>query len=292
MRDCDYFSDFFKKNVLTEYFKQIENKRTQNEYYNACALLCEYCKKDFLRITEEDVSRYIEYLIGGEISRKTIKTRLSYYRSIEKFIMERFELLENAPFSNTPLPYINSNTNISRIPSLKEMDKLFTTAKDDEQFCLILTLASRAALSATEIVSIKKKMVIIAKDNVLLRYNSKTEEKLVSLPEDAKRKILCFLATRPMEPEEYIFKNTKGKPLSRRMLDYTLRKYIQAAGIETHFSLKDLRNRAAMELIKAGVSDNVLQDYTGIGRVQANQLRKASTVLVDCPANLVNYRVV
>lgn len=298
MRKSEYMSDFFVNQIYAGYAVTKKKRSTAEEYFNSARRICDFCKKDFLDLTKNDARLYYEYLekeaAEGKISNRTIKARFVGFRQLAKYILTAYpDNMEEDPFDGVFLPKADESMHIQRIPSLEEIDKLLTATKDDKQTHLILCMICRMGITAQETVRLKRSQIVeVGEGDIGIIYvekDGKTETVRI-VPEDIKDKLLMFCAEHPNE--DLLFHNQYNNPLTLRNLDHLLKKYSEVAGIETKCSVKDLRNRAILSMLHAGADPKEVAQYAGIGMVRARQFVAEGNIIADCPANLVNFRIV
>lgn len=294
---CVYMSERFYNQILTTYFSTMRNTRTAREYYANMCFICEYTQKDFLDITYSDANNYYEYLTSkkahGALSRKTIKTRFYCYSAVAKFIINVFpdDLKENA-FASIEKPMTSDDINVNRIPTLEEIDAILSKARRDDQFFLILIMISRMGLSVTQVVTLKKNMIVMVEEDIYLCYRKNEAETYMKVPEDVKKYLTRYLSGRKIDEEDTLFYNEYGNPMTIRNLDARLRKYVKESNINTPCSMKDLRNRAIMELVHAGATTEDIEQYTGLQNLRVRHFCNASKIIKIAPTDLVNYRII
>lgn len=300
MRRSEYMSDMFVNQIYAGFAATKKKKRTADEYFLAATHICDFAKKDFTDLTKEDAKAYWDFLEchekadGTKISKRTIKMRFVGLKQLAKYIMAAYpDYMEENPFDGIALPETNESLRLQRIPSLKEIDDLLSACKSDTQMFLIVSMISRMGLTAKEVVNLKKQQILETGENeiaiLFLAKDGKTEE-LRPVPEDIKDMLLGYIDKNGVE--EHLFFNQWGKTLTERNLDYLLKKYSELAGTETFFSVKDLRNRAILSMLQTGTDPRTVAQYSGIGMVRVNQFVAEGNVLAECPANLVNYRII
>lgn len=298
MQKSLYMSEYFAERIYPAFASTKKKQRTAEDYFKAARMICDFSKKDFLLLTKEDAKAYFEYLkkqeAEGKISSRTIKVRFVGYNQLARFICAGYpEQMKENPFEHIALPFTEEHIKYQRIPTMGEIDKLLTAAWDDEQMFLILCLICRMGLTASETVRLKKQQIVEIDEKTIgiicLEKDGKTEV-LRPIPEDVKDLLLDFIKNNGVENE--LFHNEWNKPLTERNLDYLIKKYSALAGIETKCSVKDLRNRAILSMLQANASPEEVSKYAGIGMVRVKQFVNEGNILSECPADLVNFRIV
>lgn len=297
MQRCSDFISDATKDLLEEYTAHTRAKRTGYEYAGYLNLLCDYVKKDFLDITEMDAASYFDYLKagchGGDLSVKTVCARLSCYRSFARYILVNHPEVECIDaFLKIKRPDIADDIHPNHVPSLEEMDAVMTVAKESPMYYLIFALAARVGLSSSNIISIRKDTIIEEQGRMYLTFPPKNdlEEALcVMLPEDVERIMRSYLNT--VSATDYIFLNERRRPLSQKNLVENVEKIITKSGVG-HYTLKDFRTRAVLELVHAGVPIETISGYTGLKTLRIQSFLKAEGfVSGECPADLVNFQL-
>lgn len=287
-----YFSDYF--NSIYDGYAYNQKPRTAEEYLASICKICDYLKKDFLEITSSEAEEYYEHLLheesAGKINKRTIKARFVAYNQLAKFIEKGYpDAITYNAFEDIILPITNEEFKLQRIPTFEELDALLTAAKTDEQTFLILCLLIRVGLSARQIIVLNKESIIKVGDDLAIITKIKEKEHIMILPDDLQKKVSEYTA---ISSDGFFFHNKWGNRLTERNLDAILKKYAKEAGIEKNLSVKDLRNRAILEMFHAGASAKDIEEYTGLHTLRVNQFAEAANIIKECPPNLVNFRII
>ncbi len=297
MQKSIYMSDLFAERIYPAFASTKKKPRTAADYFQSARLICEFCQKDFLELTEDDANRYHEYLLeqeaNGKISNRTIKVRFVGFNQLARFVCAGYpDEMECNPFEKIALPLTEEHLKYQRIPTMKEIDDLLTAAKDDKQMYLILCLICRMGLTAAETVKLRRQQIveIDEKSIGIICVGKDGTEILRPVPEDVSEILLEYIKESGAESE--LFHNEWNKPLTERNLNYLIKKYSALAGLETKCSVKDLRNRAILSMIQANASPEDVAQYAGIGMVRVKQFVKEGNIIAECPADLVNFRII
>lgn len=287
--------------ILEQFLRGHNSKRTKEEYRNTVILLCEkLLMKDFLDITEVDAEQLFvkmqEKIYNNELTYKTVCYRLTVYNAFAKFIMRTYPELEfYNPFAKIERPVIIDRVSPAKTPSIEELDKIISVAKEKPMYYLIIALATRCGLSATNIIRLTKTNIYIEKDKMGLYIpHPENENKTISilLPEDVKDIFKRYLSTLKFEDEQkHLFYNKHGRALSLKNLSDNIGEIVKAADLEFHYTLKDMRSRAILDLVESGADEETVQQYMGLGPMRTRQFFEAKGMAAGCPVDLVNYRL-
>lgn len=298
-KKSDYFSEEFIE-LFTVYTNSIANERTAAETWGAVRVLCDYLKKDFLDIDEKDSTHFFDYMASrasqGTLKCTTINSRKSIYNRLCIFLNENYpELGFGNPFAQIrPLTY-RAGIKPSKIPSLSEIDAVLEASKSEPMYYLILSLAFRAALTATNIISLRQDNIQKTDKGLCIHFTGKHDQ-IIPLPNDITILLSDYMASMTyMDKEGHLFYNKYNNPLTLRNLDKAVEKYIARSGIEKKYTLQDLRSRAILDMLHAtleheGDVKNVAS-YVGIRELRLNTYVNATTFVEKCPADLVNLAV-
>lgn len=301
MREASvYFSDEMNKTILPEFLSRVKNLRTRTEYYSYICILCDNQKKDFLDLTITDAQLFMSYMTAryhnGTLSRKTINVRLSCYSTLSKYIAECYpELSFENPFRDIIRPKVDDSVCASRIPTLTEMDAILSESKNHPPYYVILALASRTALSATNIIRMTKNNLVEENGRLFICYESANDKKsdlIVCLPKDVEALLRKHIEELTISDEKkHLFFNEHKRPMTLTNLDSGVKRIVKACDIENTYTIKDIRSRAILEMKKAGADDQEIARYTGLTNQRIRSFANASGLIGDCPADLVNYQL-
>ncbi len=293
----DFATDEFKS-IFQEFGTTFRNQRTLYEYAGYVNLLCNHVGVDFLYITKEQAQSYIDYMAGlcrqGKLSKKTLCVRLSSYKKLSKYVGTVLDDYED-PFAHIIRPEIKDKIDPNHIPSIEELDQILSAAKDDPQLYLILALATRVGFTATNILSMQVSNVVEEEGKLFIRLDNKkpgADYRYVLLPEDVATLLRNYLEKCYIDEQGHFFFNAHHRPLRIRNLDSKVDGLIRTSGVKNRYTMKDLRSRAILEMVKAGAKPEMISEYTGLGHLRIQSFVSAKGLISnDCPADLVNYQL-
>lgn len=296
----EYMSDTFVEDIYFEATDHFKSKRTKEEYFGVCCLVCDFLKKDFLDITRKDAERYIKYLNGlseaGSLSLKTRNVRLAALKSVCSNIEEK-QLCPGYknPFEKLSYIFIDDAPDLNKVPSMEDIDKILSVSyKENKNIYYMIVLISRMALSATKVITLKTSDLTYHDNTGYLRViHKQNEKKLIAMPEDVSKIFKpLYVENKEIDGNIPLFSNSYGKPYSLRTLNYHFERVLIGAGLEDKYSIKDFRTRAILDMTKAGAEMNDLVEYTGLSVQRLVTYKDDFHIVKSCPGNLVNYRII
>lgn len=337
MQKCEYLSENFK-GILDEFFKErISNPRTRNEYLSNIRHFCDYIGKDFLEADEGDARRYYAHLLyryekENSISRNTIGVRFYTYSSVANYIISESqdEYFKNNIFAEYKTPKFNDCVAPDKIITLEELDLLYSAAKENHMHFLIIALAHRACLKATDITRLCignivcydyiKKIAPTHTDRAGLKENSyfihivsnnkNKNDTCILLPDDVREVLLEYLkllnvdtnllattsdnvkATSSTDAEGHLFYNKAKNKLTIRNIDSIMASLVSKANLQSKYTLQDIRNRGIIDMCSAAQDINDIMQYTNLKNTRIRTLANSAKFINNCPANGVNYRLI
>lgn len=291
-----YFSKDFE-NIMKSYLSTVKNPRTAKEYWGYVCLLCDYLEMDFLDIKPEHAQQYINHLYNRyqqeTLSRKTINVRLSCYKMVSAFIASYYNDCYENPFEAIRVAPIDANVSIGHVPSMSDMDSIMTAAKTmGDMYYLIIALASRCGMSVKEITELTVQNIKETATGTLtiLLESKKGDVRFMPLPTDVSNIMAAYLDTCNIE-RGHIFLNGHKNPITAKNIEVAVKKIIESSGIDRHYTMRDFRTRAIVDMKKCGVDDGVLSEYIGISSSRIVRFNNVVSQVGDCPADLVNYQL-
>ena len=266
------FLDFLKddkklsNNTLQSYRRDI----TQYEaYINANKL-------NYLKVTEEDIRDYMEYLQDENKKKSTISRSLAAIRSFYQFLI-RSKKVKKDPTKNIESPKIEK-----RVPSIltsKEVELLLEQPKDVDlkgtRDKAMLEFAYATGMRVTEIISLNMDDVNLDEGYVVCKTRSKTRniplgsmslKALKEYIEDARQYMI------KSEDEEALFVNVNGTRLTRQGFWKIVKYYKEQAHITKDITPHVLRHSFATHLLQNGADLKSIQAMLGHSDISSTQV--------------------
>ena len=280
---CEFEKNFISDSTSGFYIREIR------EFENTAG-------KNILMARNEDVLKYYEYLKKrvkeGKITGSTMTKKFRYLNSFCSYAYEHGDdhgLVNYVNHFEAQLPFLYKDEKLVKTVPIKDIDRLFSAAKEDAMAYSILTLILRMGLISSEICKLKYSHFKEYENGIFLFLPDHDYGKKV--PEDVWAVLDNYMGN--TESNEYVFLNSKGNPLNYMYISRIMKKYCEKAGIE-HISAEKLRNVYGVILYNYRVPlDIVMQELNITNRHIA---RYADITyreeLSKSPEELVSFRVV
>ena len=266
------FLDFLKDdkklsdNTLQSYRRDIE----QYEKYVSDN------KINYLKVTEETILEYMEYLREENKKESTISRSLASIRSFYQYLI-RVKKIKKDPTMTIESPKINKRT--PNILTSKEVELLLDQPKDVDlkgtRDKAMLEFAYATGMRVTEMISLDIDDVKLDEGYVVCRGRSKSRNiPLGSMSLKALREYIDD--ARPYlirdESEEALFVNVNGTRLTRQGFWKIVKYYKEQAHIEKDITPHVLRHSFATHLLQNGADLKAIQTMLGHSDISSTQV--------------------
>ena len=266
------FLDFLKDdkklsdNTLQSYRRDIE----QYEQYVSDN------KINYLKVTEETILEYMEYLREENKKESTISRSLASIRSFYQYLI-RVKKIKKDPTMTIESPKINKRT--PNILTSKEVELLLDQPKDVDlkgtRDKAMLEFAYATGMRVTEMISLDIDDVKLDEGYVVCRGRSKSRNiPLGSMSLKALKEYIDD--ARPYlirdESEEALFVNVNGTRLTRQGFWKIVKYYKEQAHIEKDITPHVLRHSFATHLLQNGADLKAIQTMLGHSDISSTQV--------------------
>ena len=278
-----------------------KSEKTVREYRYDLLLFFEYFnrreKKEFLdelgtdfisSVTLTDLYRYVNYLSKDRNQKNTTRARkVASLRSFFKYLYSKAKIIPSDPAVDLESPKITK-----KLPVYLELDesiRLLGSVKgenDKRDYC-ILTLFLNCGMRLSELCGINISSI---KDGTLKVLGKGGKERTVYLNSACVDSIGEYLKVRPKLEEsskdcDALFLSERRQRISTKTVQYAVKKYLAAAGLDTgKYSTHKLRHTAATLMYKYGEVDiRALQEILGHESISTTEIytHVSSDILSD-----------
>ena len=266
------FLDFLKvdkklsENTLQSYKRDIE----QYEKY------VEENRINYLKVTEEDIRDYMEYLREENKKQSTISRSLASIRSFYQFLI-RVKKIKKDPTMAIESPKVNKR--VPNILTSKEVELLLDQPQDVDlkgtRDKAMLEFAYATGMRVTEMISLNMEDVKLDEGYVVCRGRNKIRniplgsmslKALKEYIEDARPYLIRN------ETEEALFVNVNGTRLTRQGFWKIVKYYKEQAHIEKDITPHVLRHSFATHLLQNGADLKAIQTMLGHSDISSTQV--------------------
>ena len=269
-----------KQESLTRFEKYLQRRfperRTAIDYLSDLRQFMAVCQKPWREVNMHDIDEFVDQQRMKGLKQATVNRRVAALKTFFDFLAE-----ESGDLSwPNPVRYKrHAGKRARHLPRDlrdEEVEQLWCvihSARDRAWFALML----RAGLRVGEVVTLKQQDLLNPpegeKPSRLRVCGKGDQERTVWLTADAYAVLEAWLAERPENPDEHIFLNQRGKPLSASGIQWLLHRYGEEVGID--LTPHQLRHTFARQLTEAEMPITSLGKLLGHAQVTTTQIYTA-----------------
>ena len=206
-------------------------------------------------------------------ARNTILRKIASLRSFATFLLEQGKLERN-PFKLLPAP--KREKILPKFLSVPETERLLDTAAQSKHFAArdkaLFELIYSSGLRRSEVTGLRVKDIDFF-NGIVKVFGKGAKERLVPVTDAALHALKTYLACRKNpQPEDALFLNKNGKPLTGDGLAYIFKNTAIASHLARKVTPHSLRHSFATHLLNNGCDLRSLQEMLGHKSLAATQV--------------------
>ena len=228
-------------------------------------------------VTHALLREFVYFLKDLGLAPASIRRSISAVRTWYRFLLAE-GLVRDDPSERLDTP--SRWRTLPEVLSVAEVERLLAAPTLDEPLCFrdraMLELGYGAGLRVSEWIGLMVKDVLL-EDQLVRVFGKGGKERLVPIGRAAIGAVAVYL--RELRPrleqgkgKGVLFLNARGTPLSRMGAWKILRKYVEAAGLDTAVSPHTLRHSFATHLLEGGADLRAVQEMLGHADIATTQL--------------------
>ena len=270
--------------VMTEYLNYLKNtKKSSNNtiqaYRRDLNFFFEYLNKnnmDYLKVSYDDVQKYMEELNGEGRKAASVSRRLATLRSFYGFLLKK-KLIKAIPTNKVNTPKVEKKAPM--ILTSDEVEILLSQPKSDDLKGIrdkaMLEFAYATGMKVSEIINLDLKDVNLVDSYVVC--NEGYSKRVVPLGRISKEALVEYLDnSRPYllktDDEKPLFVNVMGNRLTRQGFWKIIKQYQEQAHIDKEITPHVLRHSFATHLLQNGADMRAVQTMLGHTDIASTQV--------------------
>ena len=270
--------------IMTEYLNYLKNtKKSSNNtiqaYRRDLNFFFEYLNKnnmDYLKVSYDDVQKYMEELNGEGRKAASVSRRLATLRSFYGFLLKK-KLIKAIPTNKINMPKIEKKAPM--VLTSDEVEILLSQPKSNDLKGIrdkaMLEFAYATGMKVSEIINLDLKDVNLVDSYVVC--NEGYSKRVVPLGRISKEALVEYLDnSRPYllktEDEKPLFVNIMGNRLTRQGFWKIIKQYQEQAHIDKEITPHVLRHSFATHLLQNGADMRVVQTMLGHTDIASTQV--------------------
>jgi len=249
------------------------SKNTINTYENNLNQLNNYIKKDLLKITNNDIEKFI---INLNLEPSSISNYLSSFKTFYNYYVKLGKLKNNpadsisTPKLNKKLPTYLTNEEIDILLDIEIKDAFSARNKS------ILELLYSSGLRISELINLEFKNVDL--NDCILRVMGKgSKERIVPINDIAIHYLKLYVKDYrhilvKNEQNNYLYLNNHGKKMTRQGIFKMLKKLCIEKNIKKDVSPHTIRHSIATHMLENGADLRIIQEFLGHSDISTTQI--------------------
>lgn len=245
--------------------KFLNKETTINSYILDVYKFLDYIKKDYLKTTNDDLYKYLNYLDQQHYSIYSVVRKISSFKSFYKYLDE-----ENIYHIKLDLERPKFNQKLPHVLSLDEVDKLLDIeliTPYDYRNKAMLELMYATGLRVSELINLTSQNIDL-KNHIVRCFGKGNKERIVPMGEVACKYLQIYLEEyRPSLTKrsicDYLFLNNHGKKITRQGFFKNLKIIADKQGITENITPHMLRHSFATHLLNNGADLRSIQLMLG-----------------------------
>ena len=270
--------------VMTEYLNFLKNTKKSSDntiqaYKRDLNFFFEYLNKnnmDYLKVSYDDVQKYMEELNGEGRKAASVSRRLATLRSFYGFLLKK-KLIKAIPTNKINMPKIEKKAPM--VLTSDEVEILLSQPKSNDLKGIrdkaMLEFAYATGMKVSEIINLDLKDVNLVDSYVVC--NEGYSKRVVPLGRISKEALVEYLDnSRPYllktEDEKPLFVNIMGNRLTRQGFWKIIKQYQEQAHIDKEITPHVLRHSFATHLLQNGADMRAVQTMLGHTDIASTQV--------------------
>ena len=249
------------------------SKNTINTYLNSLNHLKDNTNKDLLKLTSNDIEKFISKL---EIDSRSIANYLSAYKTFYNYYIKIGKL------NNNPIDSISSPKLAKHLPvylTVDEVDKLLDIEIKDAFSARnksILEVMYSSGLRISELINLEFKNIDL-NDSIIRVMGKGSKERIVPISDLAIKYLKIYVKDYradlvKKETNNYLFLNNHGKKMTRQGVFKMIKKLTSEKGINKDVSPHTLRHSIATHMLENGADLKIIQEFLGHENIGTTQI--------------------
>lgn len=249
------------------------SKNTINTYENSLNQLNKYINKDLLKLSSNDIEKFIVKL---NLESSSISNYLSAYKTFYNYFIRLGNIKTN------PIDVIDTPKLKKKLPtylSVEEIDKLLNIdIKNafDARNKSMLELLYSCGLRISELIELEFKNIDL--NDCIIRVMGKgSKERIVPINDVAIYYLKIYVKDHryrlvKKEQNNYIYLNNHGKKMTRQGVFKMLKKLTEEKGIKKDVSPHTIRHSIATHMLENGADLRIIQEFLGHSDIGTTQI--------------------
>ncbi len=275
----------FNNYILTKNY----SKNTRISYINDLYYFYIFVHKDLIKVKEDDIRDYLEYLNLNKEKPTSVRRKISTLKTFYKFLyLNNYIAKKDYPL--VKIVYPKQDKRLPKFVYYNDLLEILNESLKDSDGIrdrLIIEMLYATGVRVSELVNIKYNDIDF--NNRRIRVCGKgNKERIVYYGEYAEEILKKYIDTHKKNNENYLFTNSKGGNLTDRGVRYIIDKIMNKLSIKVHVTPHVIRHTFATDMLNNGCDIRIVQELLGHSSLKTTEIythvtnERLKQVYYDC----------
>lgn len=275
----------FNNYILTKNY----SKNTRISYINDLYYFYIFVHKDLIKVKEDDIRDYLEYLNLNKEKPSSVRRKISTLKTFYKFLYLN-NYIDKKDYPLVKIVYPKQEKRLPKFVYYNDLLEILNESLKDSDGIrdrLIIEMLYATGVRVSELVNIKYNDIDF--NNRRIRVCGKgNKERIVYYGEYAEEILKKYIDTHKKNNENYLFTNSKGGNLTDRGVRYIIDKIMNKLSIKVHVTPHVIRHTFATDMLNNGCDIRIVQELLGHSSLKTTEIythvtnERLKQVYYDC----------
>ena len=265
------------------------SENTRISYINDLYYFYIFVHKDLIKVKEDDIRDYLEYLNLNKEKPTSVRRKISTLKTFYKFLyLNNYIAKKDYPL--VKIVYPKQDKRLPKFVYYNDLLEILNESLKDSDGIrdrLIIEMLYATGVRVSELVNIKYNDIDF--NNRRIRVCGKgNKERIVYYGEYAEEILKKYIDTHKKNNENYLFTNSKGGNLTDRGVRYIIDKIMNKLSIKVHVTPHVIRHTFATDMLNNGCDIRIVQELLGHSSLKTTEIythvtnERLKQVYYDC----------
>ena len=285
--------EFKKIDIIEKFSDYIKTKNysdnTYISYINDLYYFYLYVKKDLIKVNEDDIRKYLEYLNDKKEKASSVRRTISTFKTFYKFLYLN-NYIDKKDYPMVRIAYPKLEKKLPKFVYYNDLlDIIDESCKtsDGVRDRLIIEMLYATGVRVSELVNIRYNDIDM--NNKRIRVCGKgNKERIVYFGDYALDALKEYTATHKKNDLGYVFTNSKGDKITDRGIRYIIDNIMKKLSVKVHVTPHVLRHTFATDMLNNGCDIKIVQELLGHASLRTTEIythvtnERLKQVYYDC----------
>ncbi len=285
--------EFEKLDIIKDFSDYLKTKNYSNNsyisYLSDLYYFYMFIHKDLVKVTEEDIRDYLDYLNLQKEKTTSVRRKISTFKTFYKFLYLN-NYIDKKDYPLVKIAYPKLEKKLPKFVYYNDLLEILKESLNDSDGIrdrLIIEMLYATGVRVSELVNIKYSDIDF--NNRRIRVCGKgNKERIVYYGEYAEDALKEYMSTHKKNEENYLFTNSRGGNLTDRGVRYIIDNIMNKLSIKVHVTPHVIRHTFATDMLNNGCDIKIVQELLGHSSLRTTEIythvtnERLKQVYYDC----------